>query len=110
MKIFDERPGLSPTQKKLEKQGYFIPNSRAGVGYNSSEPIQISGKGKVRVVDTCHITVEESKDSEEGKKGQSQRSSVFYRITCPTPRPSVFQRLNKSTMKDKSQGSISGSI
>ena len=110
VKIFNERPKLSPTQKKLEKQGYSIPNSRAGVGYNSFEPIRISSKGKVKVVDTCHITVEESKDSKEGKKSQSQRNYVFDRITSPTPRPSVFQRLNKSTVKDKSQGSISGSI
>ncbi|KAA0057697.1 uncharacterized protein E5676_scaffold970G00370 [Cucumis melo var. makuwa] len=33
MKIFDERSGLSPTQKKLQKQGYSIPNSRVGIGY-----------------------------------------------------------------------------
>ena len=39
VKIFDERLGLSLTQKKLQKQGYFIPNSKAGVGYKSSEPV-----------------------------------------------------------------------
>ncbi|KAA0057579.1 uncharacterized protein E6C27_scaffold497G00510 [Cucumis melo var. makuwa] len=39
VKIFDERPELSPTQKKLQKQGYSIPNSRAGIGYQSSEPV-----------------------------------------------------------------------
>ena len=39
VKIFDERSRLSPTQKKLQKQGYSIPNSRAGVGYNSFELI-----------------------------------------------------------------------
>ena len=68
MKIFDGRPGLSHTQKKLQKQEYSIPNSRAGVGYKSSELIQILGKGKIKVADTYHITIEESKDSEEGKK------------------------------------------
>ena len=62
IKIFDERLRLSPTQKELKKQGYFIPNSRVGVGYKSSEPIRIARK--VKVSNTCHITVEESKDSE----------------------------------------------
>ncbi|TYK06279.1 uncharacterized protein E5676_scaffold157G00630 [Cucumis melo var. makuwa] len=42
VKIFDERPELSPTQKKLQKQGYSIPNSRARIGYQSSEPVQIT--------------------------------------------------------------------
>ncbi|KAA0043176.1 uncharacterized protein E5676_scaffold302G00530 [Cucumis melo var. makuwa] len=37
-----ERPGLSPTQRKLKKQGYSIPNSRVGVGYKSSEPVRIA--------------------------------------------------------------------
>ena len=64
MKIFDERPRLSPTQNKLQKQGYFIPNLRVGVGYKSSKPIQISGKRKVKVVGTCHITIEESEKSQ----------------------------------------------
>ncbi|KAA0066956.1 uncharacterized protein E5676_scaffold595G00600 [Cucumis melo var. makuwa] len=100
VKIFDERPELSPTQKKLQKQGYSIPNSRAGIGYQSSEPVRITGKGKARVANTCHITVEESKDSEEGKKDRNQRSSVFNRITFSAIRPSVFQRV-PSRMKRK---------
>ena len=40
VKIFDERFELSPMQKKLQKQRYYIPNSRVGVGYKSFEPIE----------------------------------------------------------------------
>ncbi|KAA0046253.1 uncharacterized protein E6C27_scaffold284G00560 [Cucumis melo var. makuwa] len=101
VKIFDKRPELSPTQKKLQKQGYSIPNSRARIGYQSSEPVRITGKGKAKVANTCHITVEESKDSKEGKKDRSQRSSVFDRIDFSTIRPSVFQRVSTSIAKDK---------
>ncbi|KAA0061107.1 uncharacterized protein E5676_scaffold863G001650 [Cucumis melo var. makuwa] len=103
MKIFDERFGLSPTQKKLKKQGYYIPNFKVKVGYKSSEPVRIVGKGKVKFVDTCHITVKESKDSEGGEKDRSQRSSIFYRITSSVTNPSVFQRLRTPTLDDKNQ-------
>ena len=109
MKIFDERFGLSPTQKKLKKQGYYIPNFKVKVGYKSSEPVRIVGKGKVKFVDTCHITVKESKDSEGGEKDRSQRSSIFYRITSSVTNPSVFQKLRTPTLDDKNQGSTSGS-
>ncbi|TYK24094.1 gag protease polyprotein [Cucumis melo var. makuwa] len=106
---FKNEPGLSPTQKKLQKQGYFIPNSRAGVGYQSSEPVRIAGKGKVKVANTCHITVEENKDSKEGEKDRSQRSSVFDHITFSATRPSVFQRVSTLTAEDKNQASTCGS-
>ncbi|KAA0034814.1 ty3-gypsy retrotransposon protein [Cucumis melo var. makuwa] len=109
VKIFDERPELSPTQKKLQKQGYSIPNSRAGIGYQSSKPVRITGKGKAKVANTCHITVEESKDSEEGKKDRSQRSSVFDRIVFSAIRPSVFQRVSTSIAKDNNQVSTCSS-
>ena len=104
VKIFDKRYGLSPTQKKLQKQGYFIPNSRAKIGYKSVEPIRISGKGKVKVADACHIIVEESKDSEEG-----EMSSVFYLITSLAAHLSGFQRLNTPMVEDKSPCSTSNS-
>ncbi|TYK06432.1 uncharacterized protein E5676_scaffold163G001350 [Cucumis melo var. makuwa] len=109
VKIFDERPELSPTQKKLQKQGYSIPNSRVEIGYQSFEPVRITGKGKAKVANTCHITVEESKDSEEGKKDRSQRSSVFDRIAFFAIRPSVFQRVSTSIAKDCNQVSTCSS-
>ena len=43
----------------------------------SFEPIRISSKGKVKVVDTCHITVAENKDYGEGKQSKGQRNYVF---------------------------------
>ena len=60
VKIFNERLQIFSTQKKLQKQGYFILNSRVGIRYKSFEPIQILDKRKVKVADTCHITIEES--------------------------------------------------
>src|ERR1051325_11460827 len=52
LKIFDQRPELSPTQKKLLKEGYAIPNSRVGLGLKADEPILITGKRKKKVADT----------------------------------------------------------
>ncbi|KAA0043274.1 uncharacterized protein E5676_scaffold129G00460 [Cucumis melo var. makuwa] len=65
VKIFGERPELFPTQKKLQKQGYSIPNSRAGVEYQSSKPVRIADnepKDEVNVAGCCHVTIEETSD------------------------------------------------
>ncbi|KAA0043322.1 uncharacterized protein E6C27_scaffold110G002330 [Cucumis melo var. makuwa] len=56
---------LSPTQKKLQKQGYSIPNSRAGIEYQSSEPVRITDnelEDEVDVAGCCHVTIEEISD------------------------------------------------
>ncbi|KAA0042128.1 ty3-gypsy retrotransposon protein [Cucumis melo var. makuwa] len=102
VKIFDERPELSPTQKKLHKQGYSIPNSRAGIGYQSSEPVQITGKGKAKVLNTCHITVEEifQRVSTSIAKDSNQVS------TCSSTRLSAFQRLNTNAKKVQSKAQL----
>ncbi|KAA0064053.1 gag protease polyprotein [Cucumis melo var. makuwa] len=124
MKIFDERLGLFPTQKKLQKQEYSIPNSRVGVGYKFSEPVRIAGKGKVKVANTCHITVKESKDSEEaddknqGSTSGSTRLSAFQRLntiikkvqsTSPTPviREFTFKRLSVLVTRGQKKPPIS---
>lgn len=57
VKMLNERQRLSPMQKKLQKQGYPIPNSRVGIGYKSFQLILITGKRKVKVTNTCHIIV-----------------------------------------------------
>ncbi|TYK05705.1 ty3-gypsy retrotransposon protein [Cucumis melo var. makuwa] len=85
VKIFDEMPELFPTQKKLQKQGYSIPNSRAEIGYQSSKPVRITvnteGSLKVKrhdvvftrpednepedevdVAGCCHVTIEKTFD------------------------------------------------
>ncbi|TYK19174.1 gypsy-like retrotransposase [Cucumis melo var. makuwa] len=59
---------LSLTQKKLLREGYIIPVSRKGLRYKSPEPIRITRKGKEKVVDSNHITIEEV-DSMEEKEG-----------------------------------------
>lgn len=79
LRIFDERPELSLTQKKLKIEGYSIPSSRAELGYKSFEPFRIIRKWKAKVVDMFHITVGESNDSKEDKKSEGQRTSVFKR-------------------------------
>ncbi|KAA0039583.1 uncharacterized protein E6C27_scaffold744G00570 [Cucumis melo var. makuwa] len=71
-----EQPELSSIQKKLLQEEHVIPVSRKGLGYKSPEPICITRKGKEKVVDSNHITVEEV-DSMEEKEGDSQRSSTF---------------------------------
>src|ERR1051325_9429933 len=109
LKIFDQRPELSSTQKKLLKEGYVIPNSRIGLGYKTAKPVCIIGKGKKKVADTCHITVEETKDLEEDDSNRGQRTSVFDRITLAPTRPSAFQRLRIPARKNIRQQSISNS-
>ncbi|TYK25790.1 ty3-gypsy retrotransposon protein [Cucumis melo var. makuwa] len=75
-----EQPKLSSTKKKLLREGHVIPMSRKGLGYKSPEPIRITRKGKEKVVDNNHITVEEV-DSMKEKEGDSQRISAFDRIS-----------------------------
>lgn len=88
-----DRPELSSTQKKLLREGHSIPVSRKGLGYKSPEPIRITKKGKEKVVDINHITIEED-DNTDVKEGDNQRISVFDRIRPSVARPVVFERLS----------------
>ncbi|TYK01205.1 uncharacterized protein E5676_scaffold2044G00510 [Cucumis melo var. makuwa] len=72
----DKQPELSSIQKKLLRERHAIPVSRKGLGYKSPEPIRIIRKGKKKVVDNNHITVEEV-DCMEEKEGSSHRTSTF---------------------------------
>ncbi|KAA0046770.1 ty3-gypsy retrotransposon protein [Cucumis melo var. makuwa] len=74
-----EQPELSSIQKKLLRKRHAILVSRKGLGYKLPEPICITRKGKEKVVDNNHITVEEV-DSMEEKEGDNQRTSTFDRI------------------------------
>ena len=89
------------------KEGYTIPYSRAGLGYKPLEPIRITRKGKAKITNTCHITVEESNNSKEDKRSEGQRMSAFNRITPSVARPSVFQRLSMLEGENKDQPSTS---
>ncbi|KAA0048376.1 uncharacterized protein E6C27_scaffold264G00950 [Cucumis melo var. makuwa] len=113
VKIFDERPELSPTQKKLQKQGYSIPNSRAGIGYQSSEPVRITDKGKIKRVSTSI-----AKDNNQVSTCSSTRLSAFQRLNTnakkvqsisptPTTRKSAFKRLSVSVTRGQKKASIS---
>ncbi|KAA0060398.1 uncharacterized protein E5676_scaffold318G001470 [Cucumis melo var. makuwa] len=100
--------GVDPKIYKLMTKAGYDFTTRTELK-SSSEPVRITGKGKAKVANTCHITVEESKDSEDGEKDRCQRSSVFDRITFSAIRPSVFQRVSTSIAEDKNQVSTCSS-
>ena len=95
-----EQHELSSTQKKLLREGHVIPVSRKGLGYKSSELICITRKGKEKVVDNNHITIEEV-DSMEEKEGDSQRTTTFDRIRPHVSHGPVFERLSMTETKRK---------
>ena len=61
--------------------------------YKLLELIRITRKGKERLVDNNHITIEEV-DSMEEKEGDSQRTLTFDRIRLHVLRTPVFERLS----------------
>ena len=80
--------------------------SRKGIGYKSPEPIRIIRKGKEKVVDNNHITVEEV-DSMEEKEGGSQRTSAFNQIRPHVACTLVFERLSVTETERKCRQSTS---
>ncbi|KAA0067354.1 uncharacterized protein E5676_scaffold1704G00090 [Cucumis melo var. makuwa] len=101
-----EQPELSSIQKKLLWEGHAIRVSRKGLGYKLPEPIHITRKGKEKVVDSNHITVEEV-DSMEEKEGDSQRTLAFVRIRPHVACTPIFERLSMTEIKRKGHQSIS---
>ncbi|KAA0055422.1 uncharacterized protein E5676_scaffold1428G00120 [Cucumis melo var. makuwa] len=67
----DEQPELSSTQKKLLHKGHVIPVSRKELEYKLPEPIHIPRKGKEKVVDSNHITIEDIDSMEEKRRDGS---------------------------------------
>ena len=82
-----EQPELSSTQKKLLREGH-------------------ARKGKEKVVDKNHITIEEV-DSTEEKEGDSQGTSTFDRIRSHVSRVPVFERLSMTDTERKGHQSTS---
>ncbi|KAA0051955.1 uncharacterized protein E5676_scaffold409G002330 [Cucumis melo var. makuwa] len=105
LKIY-EQPKLSSTQKKLLQEGHVMPMLRKELRYKSPEPIRITRKGKEKVVDSNHITVEEV-DSMDKKEADSQRTSAFDRISPHVARAPVFERLSMTETERKDHQSTS---
>ncbi|TYK02505.1 gypsy-like retrotransposase [Cucumis melo var. makuwa] len=101
-----EQPELSSIQKKLLWEEHAIPKSRKGLGYKLPKPIRITRKGKEKVVDNNHITVEKV-DIMEEKEGGSQRTSAFDRIRSHVARAPVFERLSMTESERKGHQSTS---
>ncbi|KAA0048245.1 uncharacterized protein E5676_scaffold265G001560 [Cucumis melo var. makuwa] len=97
---------LSLIQKKLLREGHAIPVSRKELGYKSQEPFRITRKGKEKVVDNNHITVDKV-DSMEEKEGGSQRTSAFDQIRPHVARAPVKRHdiiLTNPEKEDSKQG------
>ncbi|KAA0063066.1 uncharacterized protein E6C27_scaffold468G001830 [Cucumis melo var. makuwa] len=90
------KDGFDPNAYKLMvKAGYdFTTHTEKGLGYRSPEPIRIIRKGKEKVVDNNHITLEEV-DSMEEKEGSHVKtgSSIDIKKKEPTSRMSVWHRI-----------------
>ena len=67
---------------------------------------RITRKGKEKVVDNNHITVEKV-DIMEEKEGGSQRTSAFDRIRSHVARAPVFERLSMTESERKGHQSTS---
>ncbi|KAA0059652.1 gag protease polyprotein [Cucumis melo var. makuwa] len=107
---FKNEPELSPTQKKLQKQGYSIPNSRAGIGYQSFEP--------VRITVFKRVSRSIAEDKNQASTCGSTRLSAFQRLNTnakkvqsisptPTTRKSAFRSLSVSVTRGQKKASIS---
>ncbi|GAA0158685.1 hypothetical protein LIER_15643 [Lithospermum erythrorhizon] len=88
--------GLNETQEKLQRKGYFIKSSTAGLEYISNPPLHVM----IKWVSNYHIT-----EVEQGpctNPGAATRNSVFQRLgATPTiamryQQRSVFQMLGKN--------------
>ncbi|KAH0707716.1 hypothetical protein KY285_010750 [Solanum tuberosum] len=83
--------GLTNSQMKLRKQGYHVTTPKFGLGFSLPEPLWISSKKGKEITSSHYTSMENTKDSKEGKT--PRRTSVFERIGRLTPRVSAFERL-----------------
>ncbi|TYK15914.1 gypsy-like retrotransposase [Cucumis melo var. makuwa] len=99
---FHEQPELSSIQKKLLREGHAIPVSRKGLGYKSPELNRIIRKGKEKVVDSNHITVEEVDSMEEKEGGPHVKtgSNIDTKKKEPTSRMSVWYQIKHTDVKN----------
>ncbi|WMV41674.1 hypothetical protein MTR67_035059 [Solanum verrucosum] len=85
--------GLTKSQMRLRKQGYYVATSKFGLGFSLPEPLRISSKKGKEITSSHYTSIEKTKESKEGKT--PQRASVFECIGRLTPRVSVFERLGR---------------
>ncbi|TYK20546.1 uncharacterized protein E5676_scaffold237G001340 [Cucumis melo var. makuwa] len=79
----------SSTQKKLLREGHAIPVSRKGLRYKSLKPICITRKGKEKVVDNNHITIEEEVSEQGECETSCHHITIIEETKIKTPEEDV---------------------
>ncbi|WMV15032.1 hypothetical protein MTR67_008417 [Solanum verrucosum] len=85
--------GLTKSQMRLRKQGYYVATPKFGLGIGLPEPLQISSKKGKEITSSHYTSIQKTKESKEGKT--PQQTSVFERIGRLAPRVSEFERLGR---------------
>ncbi|KAM2876460.1 hypothetical protein COP2_019453 [Malus domestica] len=114
--INHKKHDLTETQKKLKEHGYRVDNNKAKLGFTPNALVMISSKAKN--VSAQHISMRVEQDQDKPKPaprtslsdrlncskprisaldriGRQDLTSVFKRLSTPTPQSSVFKRLSK---------------
>jgi len=78
--------GLTETQRKIQEQGGSVGVSKVGLGFTPPQPVRISGRRKDKKVAIQQISTKEVDEREDES-------------ASPNPKPSVFDRLQPSTLK-----------
>ncbi|KAM1365309.1 hypothetical protein ACFX2F_043747 [Malus domestica] len=87
--VNDKERGLTETQNKLKKHDYGVDNNKAGLGFIPNTLVKISNK--VKTISAQHISVSVERNQEEPKP--TPRTSVFDRLNHSKPRISAFDRI-----------------
>ncbi|KAG5581662.1 hypothetical protein H5410_052289 [Solanum commersonii] len=83
--------GLTKSQMRLRKQGYYVATPKFGLRFSLPEPLRISFKKGKEITSSNYTSIEKTKESKEGKT--PRQTSVFERIGRLTPRVSTFEKL-----------------
>ncbi|KAG5600166.1 hypothetical protein H5410_031536 [Solanum commersonii] len=93
--------GLTTSQMRLRKQGYYVATTKLRLGFSLSEPLWISSKKGKEITSSHYTSIEKTKESKEGKT--PRQTSVFERIGRLTPRDSAFERLGHKDERGSSK-------
>uniref|UniRef100_M1DN97 Uncharacterized protein n=1 Tax=Solanum tuberosum TaxID=4113 RepID=M1DN97_SOLTU len=85
--------GLTKSQMRLRKQGYYVSTPKFWLGFRVPKPLQISSKKGKEITSSHYTSIKKTKETKEGKT--PQRASVFEGIGILTPRVSAFERLGR---------------
>ncbi|KAL0361042.1 UNVERIFIED_CONTAM: hypothetical protein Sradi_3788700 [Sesamum radiatum] len=92
---------LTKAQHKLRKQGFRVDQPRLGLGFIPDEPIKIRTRKEAKYATVQYISADKGK-SDENQKPNDNRVFVFKRLSDPTARASVFERLGGASVDTSS--------